>query len=303
MIARLLQGFAIAFALATANATPAPEAVLSGKPHTASGPDATTHQRVGRGAKGDVTPGTMQVAQAPLDDQIQVLRRQLEAAPQSADAHFNLGVALRRAGKLDDAIAEYRKAISLNSRDSRYRNMLGAALRAAGKPEEAIEQLRSAIALDPENATAHSNLGNLLSDQGKFAAAVAEYHAGLKTNPQNAYIVLRLHLARVSAGEDDRAELTDNAAALGGAGWPSPLVAHYLGTLSADAVRRSAASSTDTTERAQQCEANYYIGSLALREGRPVEARPSLEAAANDCPADFVEAVGAKIELEHLPPR
>ena len=293
MIVGMLKGLAMTFALAASNPTFAPEAFIMSSPGTPSGYGTTDEPGSRRASQAK----TAQAAQDPLDDQIQALRKMLESAPQSADAHFNLGVALRRAGKLDDAIVEYRQAISLNSRDSRYRNMLGAALRAAGKTEEAIAELRSAIALDPENATAHSNLGNLFADQGKFAAAIAEYQAGLQINRQNAYIVLRLHLARVSAGEDDRAELTGNATALGWVGWPSPLVAHYLGTLSPDAVRRSA------TEPPQQCEANYYIGSLALREGRPSEARQSLEAAANDCPADFVEAVGAKIELEHLPPR
>jgi Flp pilus assembly protein TadD len=51
---------------------------------------------------------------------------------------------------------------------------LGNALRAQGKTDEAIAEFREAIRLKPDHASAHTNLGNALDAQGKTDLAIAE---------------------------------------------------------------------------------------------------------------------------------
>ena len=98
--------------------------------------------------------------------------------PADAEAHYNLGVALKAQGKLEEAIAEFRAAIRLKPDYAEAHSNLGIALRAQGKLEEAIAEYRAAIRLKPDNAEAHDNLGIALEDQGKLEEAVAEIPQG-----------------------------------------------------------------------------------------------------------------------------
>ena len=76
----------------------------------------------------------------------------LELKPDYAEAHNNLGNALKDQGKLDEAMACYRRALELK----------------------------------PDYAEAHNNLGNDLGTQGKLDEAVACYRRALELKPDYA---------------------------------------------------------------------------------------------------------------------
>ena len=48
--------------------------------------------------------------QGKLDEAVACCRRALELKPDYAEAHYNLGIALKDQGKLDEAVACYRRA-------------------------------------------------------------------------------------------------------------------------------------------------------------------------------------------------
>ena len=89
---------------------------------------------------------------------------------------------LRNQGKLDEAIAEYRQAIRLIPDFAEAHNDLGIALKEQGKPDESIAEYRQAIRLKPDLAWAHNNLGNALKEQGKLNEAIAEYREAIRLN-------------------------------------------------------------------------------------------------------------------------
>jgi tetratricopeptide (TPR) repeat protein len=126
----------------------------------------------------------------------------LEAAakflPDDAEAHSNLGGALRSAGRFDEAVASYRRALAIKPAAAEIHSNLGNALKDLGRLEDAMAAFMRALELKPDLAQAHNNLGNTLQDLGRFDEAAASYRCAiaLKFDYAEAYnnlaIVLRL---------------------------------------------------------------------------------------------------------------
>ena len=87
-----------------------------------------------------------------LDELIQLLHKALELNPNYPEAHYNLGITLKRQGDLSAAIACY----------------------------------NSALKLKPNYPDAHYNLGNALKEQGDLDAATASYNTALQLKPNYA---------------------------------------------------------------------------------------------------------------------
>jgi protein O-GlcNAc transferase len=113
------------------------------------------------------------------------LYRQLIAAdPAHAEAHCNLGVALKAQGKRSEAIACYQRALALKPRYGQAHFNLGNCLLDEGRPAEAIAAFEQALASNPQDFVAHNNLGNLLKLQGRLDQAVVAFGLALSLNPQ-----------------------------------------------------------------------------------------------------------------------
>jgi tetratricopeptide (TPR) repeat protein len=80
-------------------------------------------------------------------------------------AHMNLGVVLRRLGRVDAAIASYLRGLALGGADPALHSNLGNALREAGRLAEAEGHLRRAATEQPDNAAFVYNLALLLRDR------------------------------------------------------------------------------------------------------------------------------------------
>ena len=55
------------------------------------------------------------------------------------------------------------------------------------------------------------------------------------------------------------------------------------------------------TQRNQTCEADFYVGEWQVLHANAALAKPLLQAAAANCPNDFIERAAAGAELERLP--
>ncbi len=129
------------------------------------------------------------------------LERAVELLPEDAEAHGNLGNALRAAGRLDDAVHSHRRALELNPGYAPAYNDLGSALQDLGSLEEATVSFRRAVALKPDFALAHSNLGNVLVLQNELDEAEKSCLRALQLNA--ALPGPLVHLAEVQAGRGD----------------------------------------------------------------------------------------------------
>jgi superkiller protein 3 len=76
-------------------------------------------------------------------------RKAIELDPKDGEAHYYLGLALRKQGKLDEADPEIRKAIELDptSAIAHYWNTIGAVHYRAGNWKEAIAALERSVEL------------------------------------------------------------------------------------------------------------------------------------------------------------
>ncbi len=111
------------------------------------------------------------------------LQRATELMPDDAEAHYNLGHALKSLGRLDDAVASYHQVLKLKPDLAEAHNNLGNALKDLGRPDDALASYRRAVRFKPYYAEAHYNLGNALKDLGRLDDALASYQRALKARP------------------------------------------------------------------------------------------------------------------------
>ncbi len=121
--------------------------------------------------------------QGKLEEAIACYRRALSLKPDYLEAYNNLGIALEEQGRLEEAIACYRRALSLNPDFHMTHYNLGVALKEQGKLEEAIACYRRALSLKPDYHEAHNDLGIALKDLGRLEEAAACYHRALSLKP------------------------------------------------------------------------------------------------------------------------
>ena len=122
------------------------------------------------------------MAQGKLGDAVECYQRTLAIKPNYAEAHYNLGNALKDQGKLDDAVVSFERALALKPDYAEAHTNLGNILRDQGKLGDAAARYQRALALKPDFPEAHNNLGNALKDQGKFGDAVSALPA--RARPQ-----------------------------------------------------------------------------------------------------------------------
>jgi tetratricopeptide (TPR) repeat protein len=112
-------------------------------------------------------------------------RAALQCNPRHADARSNLGAALHRQGRLPEALAVLREAVRLAPSHAQSHNDLGGVLLARGETEEAAGRLREALRLDPTCSDAHNNLGVALRDMGRIDEAMSYFREVLRLKPDS----------------------------------------------------------------------------------------------------------------------
>lgn len=106
-------------------------------------------------------------------------QRAIAIDPASAQAHYDLGVAMVAGSKgapdWVGAVKEFKTAVSLKPDYLPAIRMLGSGLIETGQPIDAIPVLTSALKMDPKSAEAHFELGKALEGIGENNKAYAEY--------------------------------------------------------------------------------------------------------------------------------
>ena len=110
-------------------------------------------------------------------------REALRCEPRSSFAYFNLGIVLKDQGQLADAALCFRQALANNPYDADAHNNLGIVLMSQGQLAEAVLCFGQALHVNSLHADAHINLGNALKEQGHTAEAVQCYRQALRINP------------------------------------------------------------------------------------------------------------------------
>jgi Flp pilus assembly protein TadD len=127
--------------------------------------------------------GVALAQQQKLDEAAACLRQAIHVQPSYPPPHYGLGNVLVSQGKRPEAIPCYREAIRLKPDFAGAYNNLGLALAEERRLAEAVVVLRQAVRLRPQAAESHNNLGMVLAELGRFAEAESCYHEALRLAP------------------------------------------------------------------------------------------------------------------------
>ncbi len=96
----------------------------------------------------------------------------VDTVPQTANAHFAVGMVLERVGCAEHAVRLFERCVSLDPGRADARHRLGRALHALGRFEPAIEAYEEAIRRCDTDASCFADLSAALSNLGRFERAV-----------------------------------------------------------------------------------------------------------------------------------
>ncbi len=111
------------------------------------------------------------------------MRRALVLAPQSGEAHNNLGAVEMRVGVLPPAILRFRRALALAPLAVDAWRNLGGAYAWEGRVGQSLAAQRTALSLSPANAEAHDMRGNAMVAQGDAHGALAPFRRATSIRP------------------------------------------------------------------------------------------------------------------------
>ena len=83
--------------------------------------------------------GALQMQRGELFDSLYSMQKSADLAPNDSQAHLNIGIALKKLGRLDEAEVSYSQAIDIKPDFAEAHNNLGNVLKQLGRLDEAIE--------------------------------------------------------------------------------------------------------------------------------------------------------------------
>jgi Flp pilus assembly protein TadD len=128
----------------------------------------------------------------------------VEAEPESAKAHHNLGVTLQELGRADEANIQFREALRVFPGYAESAFCIGQIYQAKGLDNGAISWYRKALAIAPSNPRANENLCSLLLRRNDYAAAEAACRHGLRFAPADAGLLKGVGASLLGLGDQAR---------------------------------------------------------------------------------------------------
>jgi protein O-GlcNAc transferase len=214
----------------------------------------------------------------------------LALQPDSADAHYHLGIALADLQRPGESLAEFREAVKYNPALADAHRRIGLLALQFGHTDEAEAASRRALDLNPNLAEARNALGSVLSKNGRLREAAEQYLHALRINPRYDKAFYNLGIVQKKMGREAEAETSFRKALLLR---PDHLKACYnLAHILADAGRWGEAA--DFLQRALAikpdfAEALNNLGNAQRYLGRLDEAHEALRRALAINP-DYAEA-------------
>ena len=100
-----------------------------------------------------------------------------------SSAYYNLGVLLRRKGRIDDSIKSYKKAINIKPDYVQAHNNLGTLLKDKGLYKEALKCFEEAVKIKPDHYNAYYNMGLTYRNLDRNNEAINSLNQSLSIKP------------------------------------------------------------------------------------------------------------------------
>jgi tetratricopeptide (TPR) repeat protein len=107
----------------------------------------------------------------------------LAIKPDDAQAHANIGFALKQLDRFTEAASHFRQVLTLTPDDATSHLDLGNVYTELGQATEAVACYQQAVTIRPDYAEAHQNLGSAFLQLHKFAEAQASLEEALALKP------------------------------------------------------------------------------------------------------------------------
>ena len=123
---------------------------------------------------------------------VEVFQEAVKSDPESAEAHFRLGLAYDAVGKEQEgedsykkAIERYKKYLEENSKDAEGHYNMGQAYAGLHLYSEAVREYRQATRLKDDDADMFYDLGKALMKLAQYDEAAAAFSKSLEIDPEN----------------------------------------------------------------------------------------------------------------------
>ena len=140
-------------------------------------------------------------------DNFSLFTAAVASEPDSAKAHYNLGIAYDVRGDTDGAMVQLRQALAIHPDCAEAAFAIGAIYERKGIEAGALHWYAQAIARDWNYPRAHLNIGALRYQRGEYDAAEAAFRTGLAQEANNPRLLLGLGLALQGQGRREEAQL------------------------------------------------------------------------------------------------
>ena len=107
--------------------------------------------------------------------------------------------------QFDAAIVSYKQAVLIKPEYAEAHNNMGNALRAKGDLAAAIDSFKQALKINPDYAEAYNNMGIALADNGDLKAAIDSYNNAIKIKPDYPRAYYHLGLLLLEAKQNKKA--------------------------------------------------------------------------------------------------
>ncbi|MBI5234600.1 MAG: tetratricopeptide repeat protein, partial [Deltaproteobacteria bacterium] len=107
----------------------------------------------------------------------------VQKTPDSAVAHYNLGLAYRDRGDLANSLYHLKRTVAIEPSHSFAYNNLANIYFLEGNLQDALTYYKRAVETDPANYAAHYNIGIIYDSWGRREEALREFETALRIKP------------------------------------------------------------------------------------------------------------------------
>lgn len=127
-----------------------------------------------------------------LDKAADWFNRAITAKPDYAAAHYNLGLAYERQGRLQEAITKFEQVLSVNGQDASVAYQLAILYYRNGNKDASRALFEQVVAAQPTFADARWFLSTIYEEMGKYDLAIEQVKKIQETNKENQVVTARL---------------------------------------------------------------------------------------------------------------